>query len=53
MNGATARMQGYAAWLGFGITRIMNQIVETNPMSIKKLSDFKFFMALLGFHYVG
>ena len=36
MNGAAARMQGYAARLGFGITRMKNQIIEINPVSIKK-----------------
>jgi hypothetical protein len=36
MNGAAVRMQGYAARLGFGMTRIKNQMVEARPISIKK-----------------
>ena len=36
MNGAAARIQGYVARDGFGITRIMNQMVEANPVTIKK-----------------
>jgi hypothetical protein len=36
MNGAAARMQGYAARLGFGMTRIKNQMVEASPISINK-----------------
>ena len=36
IKGAAARMQGYAARLGFGMTRIKNQIVEAMPMRIKK-----------------
>ena len=36
MNGAAARIQGYAARLGFGMTRIKNQMVEAVPMSIIK-----------------
>ncbi len=39
MNGAAARIQGYAARLGFGITRIKNQIVETVPMKINSNID--------------
>jgi hypothetical protein len=36
MNGAAVRMQGYVARLGFGMTRIKNQMVEARPISIKK-----------------
>ena len=36
MKGAEARIQGYVARLGFGITRIKNQAVEARPISIKK-----------------
>ena len=36
MNGAAARMQGYEARLGFGMTRIKNQMVEARPIRIKK-----------------
>jgi hypothetical protein len=40
MNGAAVRMQGYVARLGFGMTRIKNQMVEARPISIKKNIDF-------------
>jgi len=40
MNGADARMQGYEARLGFGMTRIKNQVVDTSPISINKKLDF-------------
>ena len=36
MNGAAARMQGYEARLGFGMTRIKNQMVDASPISINK-----------------
>ena len=40
MNGAAVRMQGYVTRLGFGMTRIKNQMVEARPISIKKSIDF-------------
>jgi len=44
MKGAAARMQGYKARLGFGMTRIKNQVVEARPKSIKKSIElFRFF----------
>lgn len=35
-NGAAARIQGYDARLGFGITRIKNQIKDPAPISPNK-----------------
>jgi len=43
MNGTAARMQGYEARLGLGMTRIKNQMVDASPISInKKLELFRF-----------
>ena len=36
MNGAAVRMQGYEARLGFGMTRIKNQMVVARPINIKR-----------------
>ena len=36
MNGAAARMQGYEARPGLGMTRIKNQMVDASPISINK-----------------
>ena len=36
MNGAAVRMQGYVARLGFGMTRIKNQMVEAMPINTRK-----------------
>ncbi len=36
IKGVAARMQGYEARLGFGMTRIRNQTVEARPISIIK-----------------
>ena len=46
MNGAAVLIQGYAARLGFGITRIKNQRVEAVPMIIKKNIELINFLGL-------
>jgi hypothetical protein len=60
MNGAAARMQGYEARLGFGMTRIKNQMVDASPISINKelellhfLRSCRFFIMMAKFVYAG
>jgi len=44
MKGAAARMQGYEARLGFGMTRIKNQMVDASPISINKEIELLLFL---------
>ena len=55
MNGADAFIHGYAARLGFGITLIKNQIVDTMPKkknnSLLRLTVFSslFYLEIISF----